>query len=100
VVLQSLTMLNDAEVLEQAGHIAERIKNAAGLAAEKTVPFAFRLVLSREPTAAEISWGREFLNREAARFERQPDAHGGATLSALAGFCHVLLNTNEFLYLE
>jgi hypothetical protein len=100
VVLQSLAMLNDRDVIEQAGYIAERIVSKVGLTSEKTIPLAFRLVLDRTPTQAEITWGMEFLNREAARFEPRQDAPGGSSRSALASFCQVLLNTNEFLYLE
>jgi hypothetical protein len=47
------------------------------------VTAAYRMAWGRAPDEEEMSLGREFLSRR-----------------TLADFCHALLNTNAFLYLE
>ena len=49
VVLQSLAMLNDDFVIEQAGFFADRV--AAAVSASDCVATAFRMALAREPSA-------------------------------------------------
>ena len=83
VVLQSLTMLNDSFVLEQAEWLAARVaREGAGCRVEA----AFRVALGRPPTPREAAWCAEALRRH------------GDDARALARLCHVLLNTSEFLY--
>ncbi len=82
VVTQSLALLNDDFVIEQAGYLADR---SAAEAPDRT-PFArirtaWRIALGRFPDETELQWCLEFLER--------------GTLNQL---CHMLLNTNEFLY--
>jgi hypothetical protein len=84
VVLQSLTMLNDDFVREQAGHLARRVHRHAGDTPERQVAAAFRIALGRKPTEREAGLCRETL--------KQPGGEG------LIRLCHILLNTSEFLY--
>ena len=79
--LQSLSLLNNHFVVEQAGFLAERVRNGAGDDPLAQVDAAYRLVLLRGPAGAERD--------RAGAFVRD---HG------LAAFCRVLLNSNEFLY--
>src|SRR5262249_29526766 len=65
VVAQSLTMLNDAFVLEQAEHFADRVRKMAGESPEKQVENAFLLALARKPKAQETAWCADFLGRQA-----------------------------------
>lgn len=89
VVLQSLTMLNDDLVLEQAEALADRVKQAAGEGpVEKQVEIAFRIVLSRNPTMKELAWCAALMNTQVP-----------SNPKALVNLCHMLLNTNEFLYI-
>jgi hypothetical protein len=82
VVLQSLTMLNDSFVREQADHLARRVEREAGSAPDRQIALAFAIVLGRPPRELESTWCGAILRRK----------------SGLARLCHVLLNTNEFLY--
>jgi hypothetical protein len=55
VVLQTLTMLNDAFVLEQAGFLAQRVVQESGFAKpEKAIGTAFQLILCRPPNQDEL----------------------------------------------
>lgn len=99
VVLQSLTMLNDRFILEQAAQTAKRVV-AAGASAdpEDLVERAFRLVLGRSPRQEEVGWSVALLHRQADRHRASATAADPAELKALAHLCQVLLNTSEFLY--
>lgn len=89
VVLQSLAMLNDPFVLEQAAGLAAQVLASAGPSLEARIAAAFRRALGRPPTPAESGWSREFLESAAGRSESE----------ALRDFCHALVNTSEFLYI-
>jgi hypothetical protein len=78
--LQALAMLNGNLLHEEAGHLAKRIAAESGDRAVQ-VKRAFGMVLGRAPAAAEL--------------ERYTGFTGD-----LAAICRVLLNTNEFLYVE
>lgn len=80
--LQALSMLNNPFTVRQAEHLASRVSQASGTL-EDQVSAAVRLVLQREPTERE----RTVL----CEYARQ---HG------LANACRVLLNSNEFLFVD
>ena len=92
VVSQSLVMLNDAFVLEQARRFAERIVEFAGTDRDRRIGTAFRLALARPPSAEETAWSRRLLERESSRTKNETER--------LAALAHVLFNTSEFLYVE
>jgi hypothetical protein len=100
VPLQSLTMLNDAFVAEQAEQCAARLSRSGAASAEQTVRTAFLRVLARQPTAAEVEIGRRLLDRQAETFQALKQSVQEARRLALVQLCHTLLNTSEFLYAE
>jgi hypothetical protein len=80
--LQALALYNNEFVLRNAEHFAARL----GKLADDTpgqVRHAFRLALLREPTADELQ-----------RFAAYARKHGTAAM------CRVLLNSNEFLFVD
>jgi mono/diheme cytochrome c family protein len=81
VAPQALTMMNSDFVRDGARHLAARLSREAS--PDARVSMGFRLVTGRAPTAAELARGKEFLQR------------GG-----LESFCLLLLNLNEFLYVD
>ena len=96
-VLQTLVLLNDAFLLEQARFFAGRVSRLARNAGER-IELAFRLALARKPGREELSWSRELLEREARRRLATGSAPEAAALEALAGLCQMILNSNEFLH--
>jgi hypothetical protein len=90
-VTQSLALLNDEMVLGWAKAFAGRVKNDAGMPAPAQVERAFRLAFHRSPTERELRSGIEFIERQTQLSSAE---------AALVDLCHVLLNHNEFLYLE
>ena len=80
--LQAFAMLNDSFLIRQCEHLAARLAENASTP-ETQAESAFHLILLRAP--------RE---KERAEFAAYIQHHG------LANACHLLLNSNEFLYLD
>jgi hypothetical protein len=81
--LQALALLNDPLMVAMARHFATRVEREAGPATDAQVERAFRLALQRAPSAEEQS-------RLAAHARR----HG------LASACRLVLNLNEFVFID
>ena len=80
--LQAFALLNDAFLIRQCEHLAARCAKDAPTP-EAQVAAAFLLMLQRAPRPDE-----------AAAFTAYTQRHG------LANACQLLLNSNEFLYLD
>ena len=63
-------------------------------AQRRQIAAAWRFALSREPRASEVAAAIEHLARQ------RENLGGNAAHRALASLCHVLLNANEFLYVD
>jgi hypothetical protein len=83
VPTQALTLLNNEWVVNQARRMADRVATEAPAGAEAQLDRAYRLALSRPPSAEERKIGLDFLRER-----------------TLADFTHVLLNLNEFIYMR
>jgi hypothetical protein len=79
--LQALAMLNDRFVIRQSEHIAKRLESAGDV--EAKVRALYHLALARPPTSDE-----------AAAVEGYAARHG------LANAVRMLLNSNEFMFVE
>ena len=100
VVLQSLTMLNDAFVLEQAGFLAARVtEEQAGADVESQIQRAFAFALSRPPDAEELEWCTRFMERQTVRHGSGAIDSPEARQRALVNLCQMLMNSSEFLYI-
>jgi hypothetical protein len=99
-VLQSLALLNDAFMLEQAAAFAGRVLKEAGPKPEQWIERSYRIALGRAPSPEETGWSLETLHRVQDRYQSSGKPADEARRRALAAVCHTLLNTNEFLYVE
>ncbi|MFN0056124.1 MAG: DUF1553 domain-containing protein [Planctomycetales bacterium] len=114
VAPQALTLFNGQFVNEQARHFALRLEREGGqdwveqgerAGAVAISERAYRLALGRPPTAAEQRSAVGFLDLESARLQREspePDRESppAARRAALAQFCRVVFNLNEFVYTD
>ncbi len=101
VAPQALTWFNGAFIREQAGKFAERLVREAGEDDQARIDLAYRLAFARPVTEAEGATVKAFLVRQAEQIKS--DAAGqpiDARRQALADFCLVLLNSNEFVYMR
>jgi hypothetical protein len=74
-----LALLNNPFVLMQAQHMAERVEKSGG----DPVETAFRLMLQRAPNQRERETLSAYLSRE-----------------GLVNLCRLILNLNEFLFVD
>jgi hypothetical protein len=105
VATQALHLWNDGMVRDLAGHFARRVDAQAGGDPERQVDLAFKIALSRPPDEEERAASLDALARLTAEWARQPDRgpgpdDPGPALQALTTFCHTILNSASFLYID
>jgi hypothetical protein len=81
--LQALAMLNDRFVVRQAEHFAARVEREAGKDVPEQIRRAYLLAVSRAATSREIDLLSAYTRR-----------HG------LAAACRVIINCNEFMFVD
>jgi hypothetical protein len=86
---QALMLLNDKITLDLARTFAARVLREAGPDRDAIVRRAYLLALARPPSVEEAGPVRAFL-----------DVKDADLPAAVADLCHVLVNLNEFLYLD
>jgi hypothetical protein len=100
VAAQSLFMLNDAFLVEQAEHFARRVERLSPNSPAATIELAFRLALARRPGATEAETCHALLRSAEELWLKQGVSRRNANHQGLVQLCHTLLNTSEFLFAE
>ncbi len=100
---QALLLVNGEWVLARAEAFATRLEHQepGSSAALGRIVMAYRLAFGRWPEPEETAEAVSFLGRQARSTGAAPHrADAAADHSALVDFCHVLLNSNEYLYVD
>jgi len=111
---QSLDLLNNELVLDWARSLAGRVLNDSGLSPAAQVDRAFRLAYGRAATVEEQKIADDFLAKQtpvmSARLASNeakppiptnlPQGVDPARAAAFVDLCHMLLDSNEFLYIN
>jgi len=99
---QALTFLNGTFTNLQARKLAQRLESEAGGQVNAQLARAFELVLSRTATPEELRAAAEFLAKQQKQIEAdaKSSSPGEAARRALEAFSLVMLNSNEFFYLN
>ncbi len=110
---QALELLNNKLVLDWARSLAGRVLNDGGLTPEAQVDRAYRLAFTLTPTEAERKSALDFLSRQSTILAERmatddktpvpdniPDGVEKVRAAAFVDFCHALLNSNEFVYVN
>jgi len=113
VAPQALALLNNETVHRRSRVLAQRVLEEAASADPKVrAVVAWRRTLGREPTAEELQLAAAHLKQQQRLFEQHAVSTGqgddatdempprSADQLALESLCHVLLNSNEFLYVD
>lgn len=93
VAPQALFMMNSDFVSDRAKNLAKSILDDAKLDNHARVEQVFLRTLDRKPAPDEIDRAFTFMDRLKQKFNR-------SDVDAWQSFCHVLLTSNEFIYLE
>jgi hypothetical protein len=88
--IQALALLNGPWTLARAEGFAKEVINCEASNIEERIDTAYRNALGRRPLEDELAVAQSFI--ESAGTESKDREN------AWVDFCHVLLNTNEFLY--
>ncbi len=110
---QALNLLNDKTILLSAQSFAGRVLKEAGTDANAQIVAAYRLAFSRNPDAGERRLAMDFLQQQSALIKSRIEAKQPVALpsncpveidqaraAALVDLCHVLFNSNEFVYVN
>ncbi len=97
VSTQALTILNSDDAVAYAQAFADRVLKEAP---DAPIAFAVLVAWSRESAADELKVLSDFVTEQQLRYSaggEQPDA---ARRKALVDLCHMLLASNEFVYVD
>ena len=95
---QALILLNGELTTGPARGWAERLRGRHAEDAEAIVAEVSRAAWGRRATSEEVRLAGQFMLRQAALYREEGGA--GAETRALADYCHAVLNTNEFVYVD
>jgi hypothetical protein len=100
VAPQALALLNNEFTHQASEKLAEQIAAKAGGSAKLQVQEAWSRILGRQPSDAELSAAISHLQTQQSQFEENAATKAKGAQLALASLCHVLLNTNELIYVD
>ncbi len=98
VAPQALIFMNHDFILAQSLAMAQRLVQAHRDQPDLQVALAWELALCREPKAEDMARAKTYLAAQTAVFAGQKDPAPAVT--ALASYCHALLSSNGFLYVD
>lgn len=103
---QALTLMNSSFVATQALQLAKRVLKETPVLgigrasfSHQTVSYAYRLTLSRAPSVSEQAAAAKFIEKQMSFYSVESGIED-RVLSAYADFCHALLSSNEFVYVD
>ena len=103
VAPQALAMMNSEFMVQNANQFAERVQKEHPGDAAAWIRSAWQLALNRAPSQSEAEQALRFLNGDApgpSGVAAKPAAPSGSAAGTMAELCLVLMNTNEFLYID
>ena len=95
---QALTLYNGEFMNSQASFFADRLIREVGDDPDRQIDRAYRLALCRSPKATELQAMKRFLIEETQIGASKPGVD--VRRAALIQICRVILNLNEFVYVE
>jgi mono/diheme cytochrome c family protein len=105
VVLQALHLMNNGVVAALSDEFSRRVEAEAGADPARQIEWVYVVALSRSPDADELALGQSSLASLAEKWAKPvvigsaPDL-AEAAHKALATYCHAILNSAEFLYVD
>ena len=99
VVPQVLALFNSQFGRDLAANFARKVEKMKTENNMDTVDIAYWLAFTRRPTEKQRERAGKFLFEQSQRYYTISNVKA-RDLKALTDFCHILLNSNEFLYLD
>ncbi|MDE0938846.1 MAG: PSD1 and planctomycete cytochrome C domain-containing protein [Pirellulales bacterium] len=99
VPAQSLAMLNDPFIIQEANRWADQLVHADKLSTEQRINLVHRIAFSRPATEKEIDLSKHMLN-----YFQEPsldeDQQASPSQQAWQNLCHLMLNRKEFIFIR
>ena len=100
VAPQALALMNNSFVHLQSTALAARVTKQAGDSPTEQVQVAWQLTLGRLPSVTESKNSIRHIKTQTRHFSADNITTDSAQQLALTSLCHVLLNSNEFIYID
>ncbi len=104
VAPQALHLLNNATVHDLAAQFAERIRREAGEDVDRQIELVHQLAIGASPQTDERRIAHEMLAQMTGQWRQSlkdtPDAAREAADKALKNYCHAILNSAAFVYVD
>jgi mono/diheme cytochrome c family protein len=97
---QALALFNGEFSQTEAVRFAGRVSREAGAEGEARIVRAYRIAFCRRPTTTEVANAKAYLTHKQAMYTADKVKPADAESRSLADFCHILINANEFIYLD
>jgi hypothetical protein len=97
---QALMLLNSTFIDEQSAAFAQRLERECGSETSAQIERAYRLALGRKPNEDEMTTLQQFAERQRAAWTADDKTKDSAAHRALAAVCKLVLNLNEFAYVD
>ena len=98
---QALILLNSRFSDVQSTRMAERLVRDVGAETSRQIEHAYLLALGRKPSQEEQEIGQAFVDRQRQGLLRlSEESESTAAKKALARLCRLLMNLNEFVYVD
>jgi hypothetical protein len=106
VAPQSLMLMNSDFVTTRSAEFARRVQREAGDDIAWQIRLAWQLAFAAEPSDHEVEESVRFVNAQTEHFAANPlpESKDQPKVSpqheAFTSFCHALLSSNRFLYID
>ena len=91
---QALFMMNSTFVADRAGSIAKELVDDKTLSASNRMERAYLRVLNRKPGANEVDSALSYIDSYKSKYAQADDQKAWQSL------CHILLSSNEFIFVD
>ena len=98
VPAQSLVLMNDEFVLQQAERMAEQVVQLTAEQPEEKIRYIYNKTLSRQPSEDEIANAKEYIQLLSQSYDLTPEA-ATDSVEVWKDYCHSVFNLKEFIYL-
>ncbi|MCH7990204.1 MAG: DUF1553 domain-containing protein, partial [Planctomycetes bacterium] len=105
VAPQALHLMNNGLVHELGEHLAARVAREAGADRERQIAQVYLIALNRKPTTEEQIAARNALKELTAHWKKTVNSSDDAgpntaEQKALTNFCHAIINSAAFIYID
>ena len=100
VATQALHLMNDSMIRKLADAFADRVAVEAGDDRDRQIDRAYLIALSRPPTAEPKKMGLDGLARLEKQWSHAISLPRNSRKQALSTYCHMILNSAAFLYVD